>query len=137
MKKILLLIGLLGISAHALAHEMQHGFILAAKDKFGSHLVATGHHSRQVEITGELFIDEKLEREVYEERKTVSAGSSYFLFQSQNLDLPSLKAGQVLTGHIVESKLGSYEPQNIIVKKATYKVEQVLLNIENPFFSED
>ncbi len=144
MKIIALLIGLMGIVSqshaqhvgHSMPHEMQHGFVLAADDKFASHLVATGHHSRQAEITGHLSIDEQHEMEIYEERKTMSAGGSYFLFQAQSLDLPSLKAGQVLTGHIVESKVGNYEPKNIIVKRATYKVEKVLLNIENPFFGD-
>ncbi|MES2803204.1 MAG: hypothetical protein V4654_11975 [Bdellovibrionota bacterium] len=143
MKKltiIAILIGHFGIAAqaqhagHSMPHEMQHGFVLAADDKFASHLVASGHHSRQAEITGHLFIDEQPEIEIYKERKLLSAGGSYFLFQAQDLDLPSLKAGQVLIGHIVESKVGNYEPKNIIVKKATYKVEKVLINIENPFF---
>lgn len=142
MKLITLLIGLIGIvtqshaqhAAPSMPHEMQHGFILAADDKFASHLVATGHHSRQAEITGQLSIDDQQEKKIFEERKSLSAGGSYFLFQAQSLDLPSLTAGQVLTGHIVESKIGNYEPKNIIVKKATYMVEKVLLNMENPFF---
>ena len=144
MKSIALLIGFLGMVTqsqaqqvrHATGHEMQHGFVLAADDRFASHLVATGHHSRQAEITGQLSIEDQQEMKIYEERKSVSAGGSYFLFQAQNLDLPSLQAGQVLTGHIVESKVGNYEPKNIIVKRATYTVEKVLLNIENPFFGD-
>ncbi|RYZ80281.1 MAG: hypothetical protein EOP04_26180, partial [Proteobacteria bacterium] len=36
-------------SEHSMPHEMQHGFVLAEDSKFASHLVATGHHSRQVE----------------------------------------------------------------------------------------
>lgn len=144
MKLIALLIGFLGIASqshaqhagHSMPHEMQHGFVLATDDKFASHLVATGHHSRQTEVTGQLTIDDQQEAEFYQERKSMNAGGSYFLFQAQALDLPSLKAGQVLTGHIVESKVGNYEPKNIIVKKATYKVDKVLLNMENPFFGE-
>ena len=144
MKIIALLIALIGTvseahaqhEGHTMPHEMQHGFVLAADDKFASHLVATGHHSRQVEITGNLKIDDQEEAATYQERKTKSAGTSYFLVQAQNLDLPTLTEGQTLTGHIVESKLGDYDPKNIIVKKATYKIEKVLLNIPNPFFEE-
>ncbi len=119
---------------HAMPHEMQHGFVLAADDKLASHLVAPGHHSRQVEITGQLSFDDPEGMMIYQERKKLSAGNSYFIFQAQNLDLPSLKDGQVLTGHIVESKTADYEPKNIIVKKATYRIEKVILNIPNPFF---
>lgn len=122
---------------HAMPHEMQHGFVLAAGDKFASHLVATGHHSRQTEITGELAIDDLQEKKFYEDRKLVNnSDSSYFLFQAQSLDLPSLKVGQILNGHIVESKVGGYDSKNIIVKKATFKVEKILLNMENPFFGD-
>lgn len=142
-KIVALLIALIGIVAQSNAqitsstmpHEMQHGFVLAEDDKFASHLVATGHHSRQAEITGQLLIDDQKEMEFYQERKLQSAGSSYFLFQAQNLNLPTLSAGQVLTGHIVESKIGDYEPKNKIVRSATFQVQKVLLNISNPFFS--
>jgi len=123
--------------SHAMSHEMQHGFVLAVDDSFASHLVTSGHHSRQAEIIGQLLIEDPQEMQIYQERKSQSAGSSYFLFQAQNLDLPTLSAGQVLTGHIVESKLGDYEPQNKIVRSATFRVQKVLLNIPNPFFSED
>lgn len=122
---------------HAMPHEMQHGFVLAAGDKFASHLVASGHHSRQTEVTGELIIEDASENEIYQQRKSLNSnGASYFLFQAQSLDLPSLKAGQILTGHIVESQVGKYEPKNTIVKKAIFKVDQVLLNMVNPFFGE-
>ena len=145
MKIIALLIGLNGMAAqsfaqhgnHSMPHEMQHGFVLAVDDKFASHLVATGHHSRQAEITGQLLIDDQQEMEFYQERKIQSAGRSYFLFQAQNLDLPTLSDGQVLTGHIVESKIGDYEPKNKIVRSAIFKVQKVLLNIPNPFFVEE
>lgn len=121
--------------AHTMYHEMQHGFVLSADDKYGSHLVATGHHSRQTEIQGELSIEATTEKEFYEKRKTMNTnGGSYFLFQAQTLDLPSLKEGQILNGHIVESSAGKYEPKNTIVKKAVFKVNRVILNIENPFF---
>ncbi len=96
--------------------------------------MATGHHSRQTEITGELFIEDQKEREIYEDRRAINPGQSYFLFQAQSLDLPSLKEGEILKGHIIESNRGDYEPKNIIVKKATYRVDRILLNIENPFF---
>ncbi len=119
---------------HSMPHEMQHGFVLAADDTFASHLVATGHHSRQVEITGELAINDQQEMEFYQERKLQNSGGSYFLFQAQTLDLPTLSDGQVLTGHIVESKIGDYEPRNKIVRSAKFKVKKVLLNIPNPFF---
>lgn len=145
MKIIALLVGLNGITVQSFAqhgsasmpHEMQHGFVLAADDKFASHLVANGHHSRQAEITGQLLIDDSQEMEIYQERKLQSAGSTYFLFQAQKLDLPNLSAGQVLTGHIVESKIGDYEPKNKIVRSATFQVQKVLLNIPNPFFAEE
>lgn len=141
---VVLLIALISIvsqsraqhTGHTMPHEMQHGFVLASDDNFASHLVANGHHSRQAEITGKLTIDDQQELAAYQERKKMSAGDTYFLFQAQSLDLPSLKDGQVLIGHIVESKIGDYEPKNIIVKKATYKIHKVLLNIPNPFFLE-
>ncbi len=122
---------------HSMSHGMQHGFVLATDDQFASHLVANGHHSRQAEVTGKLSIDDQEELAIYQERKKLSAGTTYFLFQAQSLDLPSLIDGQVLTGHIVESKIGDYEPKNIIVKKATYTIKKVLLNIPNPFFGEE
>lgn len=139
-----LLIGLMGLvklsfgqhGTHARTHEMQHGFVLASDDQFASHLVATGHHSRQVEITGQLTIENLHELKTYQEQKKLNEGKSYFLFQAQSLDLPTLKESDVLTGHIVESRLGQYDPKNIIVKRATYKVERILLNIENPFFGD-
>ena len=113
-----------------------HGFVLSEDDTFVSHLVAKGHHSRQTEMIGQLFINDPQEREIYRNRKLLGVGVSYFLFQAQNLDLPSLTEGQVLIGHIVESKLGSYEPKNKIVKSATFKVHKIFLNIPNPFFVE-
>lgn len=144
MKIIALLVVLTGLGSRAqaedlsraMSHEMQHGFILGADDTFASHLVATGHHSWQVDITGQLSIDDQREKVIYQEHKSLSAGATYFLFQAQGLDLPSLKDGQILRGHIVESKVGDYSPKNIIVKAATYKVTKVLLNLENPFFKD-
>lgn len=143
--KFILLIGVLGIVSpsnaqyvgHSMPHEMQHGFVLSADDKFASHLVATGHHSRQAEIVGQLLIDDQQEMEFYQERKSRSSGRFYFLFQAQDLDLSTLSDGQILTGHIVESKVGDYEPKNKIVRSAIFKVEKVLLNIPNPFFIEE
>lgn len=145
IKIVSLLISLTGIATQSFAqnnsvhqyHEMQHGFVLAAGDQFASHLVATGHHSRQTEIVGQLIINDQREMEFYQERKIQSAGSAYFLFQAQNLDLPTLSAGQVLTGHIVESKIGQYEPKNKVVRAAMFRVQKVLLNIPNPFFVEE
>jgi hypothetical protein len=136
MKKILLLV--LALPVTVFAHEMQHGFILSNQDKLGSHLVATGHHSHQVEIEGELLIEDATDRELYNQRKAVNtAGRVYFLFQAQQLDMPGLSGGQVLSGHIVESQVGKYEPRNIIVRAAKFKVDKVLLNIPNPFFTEE
>ncbi len=144
MKIIALIIALFGLASqsnaqhanHPMSHEMQHGFVLSADDHFASHLVANGHHSRQTEITGQLLIEDPQEMEIYQQRKSQNAGSSYFLFQAQSLDLPTLSAGQVLRGHIVESKMGDYEPKNKIVSLATFEVKKVLLNIPNPFFTE-
>jgi len=119
-------------------HQMQHGFVLSHDDKFASHLVATGHHSRQAEITGVLTIESHEENELYAKRKDLNTdGHAYFLFQAQNLNLPTLENGQILQGHIVESQVGKYEPKNIIIRAAKYKIEKVLLNIENPFFGEE
>lgn len=133
---VLLALSPLMTSAHSGSmHEMQHGFVLASDDRFASHLVAPGHHSRQTEVIGTLAITSRQEAAHYAKRK-LAGQASYFLFQAQNLDLPSLKNGQVLVGHIVESPLGAYEPRNIIVKQAAFKVERVLLNIPNPFFQE-
>lgn len=140
MKKIaMFLVLFLGITqAQAMGHEMQHGFVLSADDIYGSHLVATGHHSRQAEIKGELVIEEESENEIYKKQKSINTdGRSYFLFQAQSLDLPSIKKGQVLTGHIVESQTGKYEPKNIIVKRAKFKIEKVIINLENPFFIDE
>lgn len=142
MKKISLLITFLvfmtsSYAQHHMEHNMQHGFVLSADDKFASHLVATGHHSRQAEILSQLIIEDSQEEEIYTNRKLLNTdGNAYFLFQAQNLDLPSLKEGQILSGHIVESRAGKYEPKNIIVKSAKLIVDKVLLNMENPFFKE-
>ena len=125
-------------SHHEMPHEMQHGFVLADDDKFASHLVATGHHSRQTEILGELVIEDAAENETYKIRKSLNNPKQvYFLFQAQKLDLPTLSVGQVLTGHIVESQIGKYESKNIIIRSAKFKVQKVLLNLENPFFASE
>ena len=146
MKSVLLLFTVLGSLNQAFAcdvhemahHEMQHGFVLSDGDKFASHLVASGHHSRQAEITGVLTIENPEENEAYANRKALNAdGRMYFLFQAQNLNLPTLESGQILTGHIVEAQVGKYEPKNIIIKEAKFKIEKVLLNIKNPFFGEE
>lgn len=106
---IVFLIGLIGIAVqslavnkmNSLADDMQHGFILGTDDRFASHLVGTGPHSRQVEIVDQLLIDDLQEMNNYQERKLKSASKSYFLFQAQNLNLPTLSDGDVLIGHIV------------------------------------
>lgn len=119
-------------------HEMQHGFVLSDDDLHGSHLVANGHHSRQVSILGKLSISNTGEENIYHQQKKENrlARKSYFLFQAQHLDLPTLKAGQVLLGHIVESPIGDYTPKNIIVKEASFVVSEVPVNVINPFFTE-
>lgn len=133
-----LMIILLGPQMNAFAQEMQHGFILSNNDTLGSHLVANGHHSRQVEILGRLNIPNPIEQAFYLKRKVNSVTrQTYFLFQAQQLDLPNLTSGRVLTGHIIESRMGSYEPKNIIVKSATFRVQTVMINIPNPFFSSE
>lgn len=123
------------LQINAFAHEMQHGFILSNNDALGSHLVANGHHSQQTEIVGQLTIPNIAELAIYRQRKAESSiNQSYFLFQAQQLDLSRLTAGMTLTGHIVESRIGNYEPKNVIIKSATFKIQRVLLNIPNPFF---
>jgi len=124
-------------SAETTEHSMQHGFVLAEDDRFASHLVASGHHSRQTEIIGTLSIDNEEERHIYDARRKASRDSSYFLFQAQDVNLSEIKDGQILRGHIVESKVGSYDPENKLVRSAEFQVEKVLLNIPNPFFIED
>ena len=122
---------------HSMPHEMQHGFVLAADDAFASHLVASGHHCWQAEVVGRLEIEDPQEREIYERQKMLSKGRTYFLLQAQKLDLPSIGQGQILRGHIVESQVGMYEPKNVTVRNAVFRIERVLLNLPNPFFSED
>lgn len=144
MKIKIFLSGIFLTATHALAQngehpmpkEMQHGFVLSADDTFASHLVARGHHSRQTEITGQLIIEDDQEIILYKERKKQNSGGSYFLLQAQYLDLPNLSNAQILRGHIIESKIGGYEPENKIVKSAIFKVQNVILNIPNPFFDE-
>lgn len=145
MKSLIIFIVLLGITNQTqggptpqpMTHEMQHGFILSIDDSFASHLVATGHHSRQAEITGHLEIHDSVERDFYFERKANNSGHErYFLFQAQSIALPAIAEGQVLTGHIVEAQIGTYDPKNIIVKNATFTIGKILLNIENPFFGD-
>jgi hypothetical protein len=115
-------------------HLMQHGFILSADDQYGSHLVANGHHSWQSEIRGKLLIENELEYKLYERQKKSSQGQSYFLFQAQNLNLASMRIGDILHGHIIESKIGDYEPKNVIVKLVQFRIEEIIINIPNPFF---
>lgn len=139
MKKLKLLIYsmvvIMSLQIDGYAHEMQHGFILSNNDSLGSHLVANGHHSHQVEVIGQLAISNLNEQAFYRQRKTNSTvNQTYFLFQAQQLDLPRLTAGMTLTGHIIESRIGNYEPKNVIVKSATFRVQRILLNMPNPFF---
>jgi hypothetical protein len=119
-------------------HEMQHGFIISQDDSFFSHLVATGHHSHQLDFSGNLIIQDDVEKKFFSERKKLNTTEkkSYFLFQAQKLNLPHTEDGQVLEGHIVESPVGDYTPQNIIVRDAKIKVKKVQMNLINPFFIE-
>lgn len=138
--KYLVFVLFLGIGFTAGAqHEhpkMQHGFILVKGNTFASHLVANGHHSYQVNISVELNIPDRDEELYLAERQKKNSGlqTSYFLFQAQELDLPNLKKGQVLEGHIIESEIGKYQPRNEIVSEAVLTVQEVHINIVNPFF---
>jgi hypothetical protein len=116
--------------------KMQHGFILTQNDTFASHLVANGHHSRQVNISGTLTIPDAEEKRVYFEQKheNTPIPKVYFIFQAQKLDLPSLKVGHLLKGHIIKSNIGEYDPNNIVVSDAIFIVDHVFINITNPFF---
>ncbi|MDA8793392.1 hypothetical protein N9N67_09105 [Bacteriovoracaceae bacterium] len=122
------------ISGYGSEMPMQHGFILSVDDSFASHLVANGHHSYQTNIESELSITDAEELSFYQQRKKKGLGLTYFLFQAQRLDLPCLKTGDLLNGHIIESRLGDYDPENVIVKDASLLVTNILLNIVNPFF---
>lgn len=115
---------------------MQHGFILSEDDGFASHLVARGHHSHQVSVTGRLTIEDENDLNHYRQRKSLNrlTKQAYFLLQAQELDLPSLKVGDVLTGHIIESEVGNYQPGNQIVSKALFHINEVHINLVNPFF---
>ncbi len=127
---------ILGMQINASAQGMQHGFILSNNDTMGSHLVANGHHSRQVEIVGQLTIPNGKDAVFYHQRKLGSAArQTYLLLQAQQLDLARVTTGMVLTGHIIESRIGGYEPKNVVVPEATFRVQRVLLNIPNPFFT--
>ncbi|HXH75353.1 MAG TPA: hypothetical protein VNJ08_10335 [Bacteriovoracaceae bacterium] len=128
---------MMGMQGH-ISHEMQHGFIISDDESFFSHLVATGHHSHQLDLSGSLTIQDVAEKEFYLERKKLNTmdKKSYFLFQAQKLNLPFIYDGQSLVGHIVESPIGNYTPQNIIVRDAKVKVEKVHINVSNPFFTE-
>jgi hypothetical protein len=128
---------MMGMYEH-IGHEMQHGFIIANDDSSFSHLVATGHHSHQLNFSGSLSIQDVAEKEFYLERKKLNTvdQKSYFLFQAKKLNLPLTFNGKVLVGHIVESPIGDYAPQNIIVRDAKIRVEKVQINVINPFFIE-
>ena len=126
----------IGLSATAFSQKMQHGFIVGQEDAFLSHLVAKGHHSWQTTISGELSIPDESESRLFAERRAANEESptSYFLFQAQGLDLTTIKEGQVLEGHIIESALGEYEPKRVLIENATFTIDQVLINMSNPFF---
>lgn len=120
------------------AHEMQHGFIISDDDQFFSHLVAQGHHSHQLDVSGELVIPQEVEREIYLKQKelNIPMKKTFFLFQAQKLNLPETKEGQMLKGHIIESAVGDYDPKNVIVREAQIIIKKVHINLINPFFVE-
>jgi hypothetical protein len=121
----------------SMGHEMQHGFIISDDETFFSHLVATGHHSHQLTLSGKLSIKDLREKTFYDEHKKKNKPyKSYFLFQAQKLDLPATTHGQILRGHIIESPVGDYTPNNVIVKNAEIIIDRVYINIPNPFFTE-
>ncbi len=125
-------------SQDAIHHEMQHGFIISDSDSFFGHLVARGHHSHQLSFSGILSIDDAQDKDFYQGRRKLNTTQrkSYFLFQAQKLHLPYTASGQILVGHIVESPIGDYTPQNIIVREAKLKVGEIFINVINPFFRE-
>jgi hypothetical protein len=137
-----LVLTVFGFSTHAIpgyaegGHKMQHGFVLAEDDRFAEHLVAPGHHSWQTSVGGELVIENDFDRDLYGARKDANRESkkTYFLLQAQNLDLTNVVDGQILEGHIIESKLGEYEPENVILRNAKFIIHKVHTNLVNPFF---
>ena len=112
-------------------HPMQHGFILSHDGSMAAHLVATGHHSRQVVVEGCLQLSAK-DRQIFAD--WANDDQYYMLFQAQDTDLPSVVSGMTLRGHIVAIEKGTYDPTNVIIKEATYRVAAVPLNVANPFF---
>ncbi len=140
MKKLLLLAMIAMIQTYStvgVAHEMQHGFILAPDDSFASHLVADGMHSRQTEVLGSLTIGDESENETYQQKKQLNTDGRYYYYMlAQKVDLENVKVGQVLTGPIVENEVGKFEPKRVLIKLGQFKVERILLNVENPFFKE-
>ena len=60
-----------------------------------------------------------------------------FILLAQQVDLQNLSAPQTLQGHIVKSEVGKYEPSNVVIKAAKFRVDRVLLNVANPFFKEE
>ena len=136
MKKLLLLT-LTVLSTRVYAHEMQHGFILATDDKFASHLVADGMHSRQTEVIGTLTITDQAENDLYQQKKSLNSdGKFYYFMLAQQVDLENVKEGQILSGPIVENEVGKFEPKKVLIKQAQFRIDKVLLNVENPFFKD-
>ncbi|HEY8278918.1 MAG TPA: hypothetical protein VIH99_04800 [Bdellovibrionota bacterium] len=136
-----LIVGSLYASAHT-AHEphpMRHGFILHRDGKAASHLVADGHHSRQTEVQGRLLFDSTNDELNYlvQRQRDDKNKESYFVMLAQGVDLPAVKAGDILEGPIAEMHLGAFEPKNELIKHAKFEVQEVILNVENPFFKEE
>jgi hypothetical protein len=126
------------LSPALFAMEMQHGFVLSDNGKYSTHLVAEGHHSYQVSVTGQLEIADKGEAVQYRKVRQENQVSpkSYFVLMAQKVDITTVKPGQKLIGHIIESPLGDYTPGNILVKSATFTVKEILMSVPNPFFAE-
>ena len=131
-----ILMGLIGVLVNSnvsLSETMDHGFIFGKEDFFISHLVARGHHSHQVSVTGRLIIESDEELYKFHYERSFSE-NSYFVFQAESIELTSLRRDQILRGYIFQSQIGKYEPNNVIVTNATFEIENVDLSVVNPFF---
>jgi hypothetical protein len=137
--QILLAISVYGTLAFSQSHHgSQHGFILSASGTIAEHLVANGRHSQQTVLIGQLEIPDAAERNHYDQlvRENRKSPDVYFFIQAQDVDFTELKAGDILSGPMISSKLGDYRPENKVVTEAKFRVSEIILNIPNPFFSE-
>lgn len=117
--------------------DMQHGFILSYEGGYAEHLVAQGHHSHQLSVIGELRILSGEDGQYQKERtENELSHKRYFTLMAQNVDITNVKVGQVLQGHIIESPIGDYTPNKVLVNSATFTVKQILMSVPNPFFAD-